>query len=97
MVDDQMSPEMAQTRFDPNSHDARRRRSGKLSQFFGEVIDFERPPPLPPKKKTKKEVLDGLLGEMWRAVQLENRRGVLAIEDMDRVGAMIAAVRKSQQ
>lgn len=96
-LDDLPSPEVEQVALDPSSHDARRRRSGKLSHFFGEMVDFERPPPMPPKKKTKKEVLDGVLGEMWRAVQLENRRGVLAIENMDRVGAMIAAVRKSQQ
>jgi hypothetical protein len=96
-VDDISSPEENPLSFDPSSHDARRRRSGKLSQFFGEVIDFERPPPVPPKKKTKKEVLDGVLGEMWRAVQIENRRGVLGREEMDKVGAMIAAVRKSQQ
>jgi hypothetical protein len=84
---------LSQIYCDPNSRQARRKRTGKLSHFFGESIDFDKPPPLPSKRKSRKEILDGMVGEMWRAVVAESRKGELKGEEVDRVGSLIASLR----
>ncbi|EIW68253.1 hypothetical protein TREMEDRAFT_63426 [Tremella mesenterica DSM 1558] len=76
---------------DPNSHSARRRRTGKLSQFFGESVDWQNPP-RKEHKKSRKEVLDGVLGEMWRNVQTEvgkRGKGMGTGEEVNRLGEMV--------
>jgi len=90
------SPTLSQYRFDPNSHAARRKRTGKLSHFFGESIDFDKPPPPLPKSKTRKEVLDAMVSEMWRSVVAENDRGRLRGEEVDRLGSIITSLRNKR-
>lgn len=93
VLDTNPSPSVSQAYFNPNSRELRRKRTGKLSHFFGESIDFDRPPPLPPKRKSRKEVLDAVIGEMWRSVVAENRNGSVQREDLDQVGTLIASLK----
>ena len=87
---------------DPHSHSARRRRTGKLSQFFGETgVDFQNPPERLPgtegkkgKGKLRREVLDGMLGEMWNEVMERKGRGTLGVDEVKRLSEMLGALRK---
>lgn len=118
--------------FDPNSRAARRKRTGKLTSFFGESsINFAdpHPPPAPGfgfsaysndpdhsaasafghghghrsengkgsirrKRMTRIETLDNVLGEMWRGVQAEMRRGGLGLEEGRKLGEMMGTLRR---
>jgi hypothetical protein len=106
--------------FDPNSRSARRRRTGKLSSFFGETnINFSSPNPPPhlicpgagnwekdrseresgktkskTKTKTRRETLDSVLGEMWRGVQSDMKRGGLGVEEGNRLGELMWTLRR---
>ncbi|KAK4685630.1 hypothetical protein P7C73_g4512, partial [Tremellales sp. Uapishka_1] len=80
---------------DPNSHAARRRRTGKLSQFFGETgIDFTQPPPQRlPERKSRRETLDNMLGEMWSEV----KKGSLRMDEVDRLGDLMSTLRRRRE
>lgn len=89
---------------DPESFDARRKRTGKLSHFFGETgIDFSDPPTVADtmdkvraQKRTsmRRETLDSMMREMWRGVQGEVKRGSMAVTEGEKLGEMIERLRK---
>jgi hypothetical protein len=152
-VDDDVDVDIG---FDPNSRAARRKRTGKLTSFFGESsINFAdpHPPPAPGfgfsaypndpdhsvagatgnghghrsgsgsrgrkgtgneygiglgigngngnghggirrKRMTRIETLDNVLGEMWRGVQAEMRKGGLGLEEGRKLGEMMGTLRR---
>lgn len=93
---------------DPDSYDARRKRTGKLSHFFGETgIDFTDPPNVEDtmdkvkikyrsqkRSSMRRETLDSMMREMWKGVQGEVKRGSMAIPDGEKLGEMIERLRK---
>jgi hypothetical protein len=90
---------------DPDSYDARRKRTGKLSHFFGETgIDFTHPPGVEDtmdkvrtqqkRSSMRRETLDSMMREMWKGVQGEVKRGSMAIPDGEKLGEMIERLRK---
>ena len=91
---------------DPDSYDARRKRTGKLSHFFGETgIDFTHPPNVEDtmdkvkfrsqkRSSVRRETLDSMMREMWKGVQGEVKRGSMAIPDGEKLGEMIERLRK---
>lgn len=74
---DDASPSPTSLYFDPDSRSARVKRTEKLSQFFGEPIDLTSPPRLLTPAKSKKEVVNDVFGDVWRAFQAEGKRGKL--------------------
>ncbi|ORY35738.1 hypothetical protein BCR39DRAFT_511836 [Naematelia encephala] len=88
------------------SHAARRRRTGKLSHFFGETgVDFDNPPQQQGQGqgkvsialvKKRRETLDSVLGELWRGLQGELRRGRATRGDVDRLGEMVGVLRRTR-
>ena len=86
---------------DPQSRAARLKRTGKLSNFFGEAVDLSQSPLTPPrsstataKRKSRRETIDGMLGEMWRAVQADVSQGSIRVDELDRLGDMMSAFRR---
>lgn len=90
---------------DPDSYDARRKRTGKLSHFFGETgIDFSDPPNVEDtmdkvrtqqkRSSMRKETLDSMMREMWKGVQGEVKRGSMAVPDGEKLGEMIERLRR---
>ena len=90
---------------DPDSYDARRKRTGKLSHFFGETgIDFTAPPNVEDtmdkvrtqhkRSSMRRETLDSMMREMWKGVQGEVKRGSMAIPDGEKLGEMIERLRR---
>jgi hypothetical protein len=89
------------------SHEIRRKRTGKLTHFFGETgIDFNDPPniattmervrsrtTIPNPKGQGRDTLDEMMREMWRVVQSEVRRGGMAVKDGERLGELIDRLR----
>lgn len=93
---------------DPQSHSARRRRTGKLSQFFGEAgVDFTDPDALQTRLdqnstgrgrgKARREVLDGVLGEIWRGVQTEIRLGRIKHGEGEKLGELMGLLRRRRE
>jgi hypothetical protein len=89
---------------DPEQEEARqrRKRTGKLTHFFGETgIDFDDPPNVEStmervRSRTntlRKDTLDEMMREMWRGVQAEVRRGGMAVKDGEKLGEMIDKLR----
>lgn len=90
---------------DPWSHGARRKRTGKLSHFFGETgIDFTDPPNVEDtmdkvraqqkRSSMRRETMDSMMREMWRGVQGEVKRGSIAVTDGEMLGEMIERLRR---
>ncbi|KAL7422428.1 hypothetical protein Q5752_003076 [Cryptotrichosporon argae] len=94
---------MAELDLDPSSPAARRRRTGKLSHFFGEAgVDFtaDAPPPPPAsgaRRKSRRETLDAVLGEMWRGVQTDVRGGSLRGDEAASLGDLIRTLRSKRE
>jgi hypothetical protein len=92
---------------DSDSHESRRKRTGKLTHFFGETgIDFNDPPNVATTMERVRSrtcagtpsggsggMLDEMMREMWRVVQSEVRRGGMAVKDGERLGEMIDRLR----
>jgi hypothetical protein len=88
----------------PHTHEARRRRTGKLTHFFGETgIDFDDPPNIADTMErvrsrsntlSKGDTLDEIMREMWRGVQAEVKRGGMAVKEGERLGEMIDRLRR---
>lgn len=90
---------------DISEHETRRKRTGKLTHFFGETgIDFDDPPNVATtmervRSRTNTNTtsgggkLDEMMREMWRVVQSEVRRGGMAVKDGERLGEMIDRLR----
>ena len=82
---------------DPKSHRARRRRAGKLSQIFGETwVDFSRPHESLPKparnRSSRRETLDALIGESYRNIQVEMKRGGIRLDEVGRLQDLLRAL-----
>ena len=110
---------------DPNSEEARRKRVGKLSNFFGEGLDFTSPSvplrqairydidltsPVPSREsisrstsglgrrgKSRLDVLDGMLGELWRGVQSELKVGAMRRDEADRLSELFGAYKRRRE
>jgi len=89
---------------DVSDHETRRKRTGKLTHFFGETgIDFDDPPNVATTMERVRSrtntpaggggMLDEMMREMWRVVQSEVRRGGMAVKDGERLGEMIDRLR----
>jgi hypothetical protein len=87
---------------DITEHETRRKRTGKLTHFFGETgIDFDDPPNVATTMERVRSrtntpgggMLDEMMREMWRVVQSEVRRGGMAVKDGERLGEMIDRLR----
>jgi hypothetical protein len=93
---------------DISDHETRRKRTGKLTHFFGETgIDFDDPPNVATTMERVRSrtntntnapgggggMLDEMMREMWRVVQSEVRRGGMAVKDGERLGEMIDRLR----
>ncbi|KAK6910780.1 hypothetical protein I203_104812 [Kwoniella mangroviensis CBS 8507] len=95
---------------DRESHQARRRRKGKLSQFFGENININIPhDELPPPRNhnttfgsskgtwtRRKETLDGMLVELWKNVQFEIGRGTIKVDQERKLEELLGLVRSKE-
>lgn len=78
---------------DPDSFISRRKRAGKLSHFFGEArvgVDS----PCLPVKKSRKDVLDRMLGDVWNGAQAEARTGTMGRDELERLGSMMGTLRR---
>ncbi|WWC93470.1 hypothetical protein V866_000305 [Kwoniella sp. B9012] len=95
---------------DRESHQARRRRTGKLSQFFGESININIPhDELPPPRNNnttvgsskgiwtrRKETLDGMLVELWKNVQFEIGRGTIKVDQGRKLEELLGLLRSKE-
>ncbi|WWD02271.1 hypothetical protein V865_000310 [Kwoniella europaea PYCC6329] len=95
---------------DRESHQARRRRTGKLSQFFGESININIPhDEMPPPRNDnttfgsskgiwtrRKETLDGMLVELWKNVQFEIGRGTIKVDQGRKLEELLGLVRSKE-
>lgn len=89
---------------DPDSHGARRKRTGKLTHFFGETgIDFDDPPTVEDtmdkvraqkRSSVRRETMDSMMREMWKGVQGEVKRGTIAVTDGEMLAEMIERLRR---
>ncbi|KAL1413373.1 hypothetical protein Q8F55_001133 [Vanrija albida] len=79
--------------------DVHTRRTAKLGRFFGEEgLDFSKPPPPvelrtqtpePPPTRGRSQTLDSVLGELWRSVQTDMKRGGLRQADAARLNDLM--------
>ncbi|ORX38417.1 hypothetical protein BD324DRAFT_355284 [Kockovaella imperatae] len=97
-----------------------RKRSEKLTNFFGEGLDFTDPnisrrrlaaryddaPAVVthrtgvarnPSGKNRFDLLDGMLGDMWRGVQNDYKVGEMKRDEVDRLGDMMNAFRRKRE
>lgn len=100
-------------RTDTRSRAARRRRTEKLSHFFGETnFDSTPPPPTPsqpsgadrPKNvkglkgtMRRMDTYDGILAEIRKSVQVEAWRGRLRLDEVDRLGEAMRALKRERE
>ena len=94
-----LSPESLPSPPDVNSHAARRRRAGKLSQFFGKKgVDFSQPlETLPNTKKRSRETLDSIIGALRNSLQVEAKKGGMRRDEVGRLEDVITALRRRRE
>jgi hypothetical protein len=94
---------------DPTAHSAKRERSAKLANFFGERnVNSDQPPQLAPpskpareksmtgrgKARARLETLEGVISEMWEGVQSEVKKGKVGGDEGRKVGELMDALRR---
>jgi hypothetical protein len=100
-------------RTDTRSRAARRRRTEKLSQFFGETNFDSTPPPPTPSQRSganrsttakglkgtmhRMDTYDGILAEIRKSVQVEAWRGRLRLDEVDRLGEAMRALKRERE
>ena len=86
------------------SHSARRKRTNKLSHFFGETnINFDQPHHTPPGAllENRNACRDerrwmGLWENCGRGVQMEVKKGSMKLDEMDKLGDLFSALRRKR-
>ena len=79
---------------DPESFTSRRKRAGKLSHFFGEARVGIDSPCSVPVRRSRKDVLDGMLGDVWKGAQAEAKIGTMRRDELERLSTMMGTLRR---